>query len=678
MPEIHQPEQDFALPHPKSSLASRLLVGLAAIYLTFAVVRLAWVCDDAYITFRTIDNAVHGYGLRWNISERVQTYTHPLWMLLVLVCRCVTGDVYYTALGISAVCTGIAATLIVRQGRTAAVMATGLVLLGTSRAFTTYATSGLENPLVFCLLAAFAATFLRGGDPARRLFWLSLWAALLGTTRMDTLVLVLPGLALAAWPLRWHQAAFPGVLGFLPFLAWVGFATFYYGTPFPSTAYAKAIAVDLPRVPLLREGVHFLLDVAWRDPLTALTIVSSLVLPLWGRFRQRYLPLLAGVLCYLGYILWIGGDFMALRFAAAPFVLSCFVLTDALRGARARTLWTTAVAAAGLSFLPGVPAQWNSTPVDPMLTLNGPVIDERSFYLPKLGLWSSVPRPIPDSVSGLYDFWGMRGRIFDIHGAVGDIGFIGGPRLHLIDPWLCDPLLMRLPIFDQKHWRVGHYTRRIPEGYLETLVSGRNQLHHPALREYYEHLRLVTEGPLWSWERIATAAGLLVGQHQHLLRQYVEEEYRNPPLQTVQASELTPPDHLPAHWFDTPCRLINEGGLAIRFPGPQSGHAVTLHLDAGDAYSVQFRVGEQVLFETTQMVGDLDHYYEGLRPLRLDLPAAATGFDNILLSHAIDPKAANFLLSQPQAETMNSFQASALKRGTTNDSIWAFAGIRVE
>ncbi len=41
--------------------------------------------DDAYITLRTVDNFINGYGLTWNISERVQAYTHPLWMFLLSI-----------------------------------------------------------------------------------------------------------------------------------------------------------------------------------------------------------------------------------------------------------------------------------------------------------------------------------------------------------------------------------------------------------------------------------------------------------------------------------------------------------------------------------------------------------------------------------------------------------------
>ena len=57
----------------------------ALVWFLHLVVMRAWVAEDAYITFRVIENAFSGYGLRWNIHERVQVYTHPLWMLLQLL-----------------------------------------------------------------------------------------------------------------------------------------------------------------------------------------------------------------------------------------------------------------------------------------------------------------------------------------------------------------------------------------------------------------------------------------------------------------------------------------------------------------------------------------------------------------------------------------------------------------
>ena len=53
----------------------------ATFFLLLLILYQTTLTIDALITFRVIDNFVHGYGLRWNIAERVQAYTNPLWML---------------------------------------------------------------------------------------------------------------------------------------------------------------------------------------------------------------------------------------------------------------------------------------------------------------------------------------------------------------------------------------------------------------------------------------------------------------------------------------------------------------------------------------------------------------------------------------------------------------------
>ena len=80
-------------------LSSRLRVLVAAGLILAALVvilRSAWVCDDAYITFRVVDNLWHGYGLRWNISERVCVYTNPLMMLSMAALYPLTNEFFYT------------------------------------------------------------------------------------------------------------------------------------------------------------------------------------------------------------------------------------------------------------------------------------------------------------------------------------------------------------------------------------------------------------------------------------------------------------------------------------------------------------------------------------------------------------------------------------------------------
>ena len=68
-------------------------------------VRSAWGADDTYITLRSVDNFVNGYGLLWNVAERVQAYTHSLWMFLLSGTYFFTREAYYTTVVVSIVTT---------------------------------------------------------------------------------------------------------------------------------------------------------------------------------------------------------------------------------------------------------------------------------------------------------------------------------------------------------------------------------------------------------------------------------------------------------------------------------------------------------------------------------------------------------------------------------------------
>ena len=50
-------------------------------------IRLRWVCDDIFITFRYIDNWFDGFGLVYNAGERVEGYTHFLWLVVLAAAR---------------------------------------------------------------------------------------------------------------------------------------------------------------------------------------------------------------------------------------------------------------------------------------------------------------------------------------------------------------------------------------------------------------------------------------------------------------------------------------------------------------------------------------------------------------------------------------------------------------
>src|SRR5437879_502662 len=53
------------------------------VFFVWVLLRNTWICEDAFITYRVSDNWIHGFGLRWNPLDRVQVYTHPLWLLCI-------------------------------------------------------------------------------------------------------------------------------------------------------------------------------------------------------------------------------------------------------------------------------------------------------------------------------------------------------------------------------------------------------------------------------------------------------------------------------------------------------------------------------------------------------------------------------------------------------------------
>ena len=189
---------------------------------------------------------VHGYGLTWNVSERVQSYTNPLWLLLFTPFYFVTQNGFYTALFFSMAVSTCAVVLFVWKIARSDVAATlGVLTLTFSVAFVDYSTSGLENPLTHLLLGLFIWVYwtreVSVGSEARRSVagiegvpWLlSFLASLAALNRMDTILLFLPGLVhvLAvrrncAASGRWRLARFRSCCGW-------AFRCSITGLPFP-------------------------------------------------------------------------------------------------------------------------------------------------------------------------------------------------------------------------------------------------------------------------------------------------------------------------------------------------------------------------------------------------------------------------------------------------------------
>ncbi|MDX9991339.1 MAG: hypothetical protein RBS68_04755 [Anaerolineales bacterium] len=501
---------------------------LSILFLVFLTIllRTAWLGDDAYITMRSVDNWVHGYGLTWNPGERVQTFSHPLWMLLLAGVYAVLGQAYFSLIGLSLlVSLGVMAVFIARASRDLSALAFGWLLLVLSHAFLDYSTSGLENPLSHLLALVFVLVFLeRIPVPAnRRVFILSLLAGLAVLNRMDTLLLYLPALAGLLWQSKTRRRLMELVAGFIPFLLWSLFALFYYGFIFPNTYYAK-LNTAIPHTTLLHQGVIYYLNEVLFDPLTLAVIVCGLLASLAGAERRQR-AIAFGMVLYLGYIFYIGGDLMSGRFFSIIFLMSVSLLlphfekfnwqTKALAGLAVLFLGLMAPSAA---FLP--PAS-----IDIETAHRTGVSDERAFYYSASGLtrWGrSHKLPEHEWVSEGIALREQQTPVY-VGKGIGYLGFYAGPQVHVIDYFaLSDPLLARLPVQPGLKWDIGHIRREIPAGYLESLASAENQIADPNLAAYYEKLSILTRANLWSWERISTIVEFNLGRYLPLLDAYLQ------------------------------------------------------------------------------------------------------------------------------------------------------------
>lgn len=495
---------------------------MAALGLYFvALVRTSWVADDAFITLRVVDNALHGYGPRWNVDERVQVYTHPLWFLALTIAVACVRDAYPAALVLCAVASLATVGMLAWRfaSRDPAIAAGLIVALALSRAFVDYSTSGLENPLSHLLLASFILLAI-GGEAwtDRRLALLSLLAGLLVTNRMDAVILVAPALGYRLGVQRTMRSSGIVLAGFAPFLLWEIFAIVYYGSPWPNAAFAK-LNTGIPAGEMVGQGTLYLVDALRRDPISPALIAAGLAAALTRPRRPMAVAIGCGLAAYVAYVVRIGGDFMAGRFLTAPLLVGAVLLAERLLEASRRPRLVVGGALLALGAIGVVPPLVGGVSYAARdLNAIGPhgIADERRYYFPSTGLFGGsrgVPRPSPADpwVNAGLDL--RRNHVdLTVAGAVGLLGYHAGPRVHIVDfHAVTDPFLSRLPAELNDNWRIGHFRRAIPAGYLASLVSGANRFADPALGQAWRRVERITRGPIFAADRWRDVLALALG-----------------------------------------------------------------------------------------------------------------------------------------------------------------------
>lgn len=310
-----------------------------------------FVTDDAYISFVFARNLAEHGALVFNPGmDPVEGYTNFLWTLVLgLLMRVglepeLTARVLGTAFGLANL---VVAWRLVDEivGEIAgepdgaprggwALVAPAL--LAFSAGFACWSSGGLETQMFTFWVSLSFYAYVRAEREPRWLPRMGVFLALSAMTRPEGLLVtaIIGGHRLVANLIR-ERRLVPTrteIACLCLFLAvwapWYAWRWWYYGYPFPNTAYVKAGGAPPAgyTATLLSNGLYYVWQWAWQTKtvLAAPVIVAGLVGARPGSRRLYAGSLaLALALVYLAYTVSVGGDFMGLhRFVMPVFVIA--------------------------------------------------------------------------------------------------------------------------------------------------------------------------------------------------------------------------------------------------------------------------------------------------------------------------------------------------------------------
>ncbi|HTK82022.1 MAG TPA: hypothetical protein VL633_07000 [Bacteroidota bacterium] len=351
------------------ALAGLLIGGMYASQLKF-------VNDDAFISFRYARNAVNGFGLVYNVGEKVEGYTNFLWTMLIAAGMKLQIEpvkfsevlgIFFYLCTLSLFC-AISWKLNPRRSSGLFVIPLTAVCLAVHRDFSVYATSGLETSFYTFLISALFACMLFGRS--RTSLLLSGFIVVLAMmTRPDGIIFLMAS-AFYVVLKRKNVAGnlfalfLPVVLLFLPYWFW---RYSYFGAFFPNTYYAKSIDqayyargiwyvivyVQTYYILLLIPVIGFIYLVRKiRSTSQTQTLNES-----WKEFSEGseshpFVLSALFILIQLFYVIRIGGDFMFARFLIPITPMLFFALEQLTLRQRKTLLYVSLCAAviAGTAF----------------------------------------------------------------------------------------------------------------------------------------------------------------------------------------------------------------------------------------------------------------------------------------------------------------------------------------
>jgi len=512
----------------------------AILIFTGIITLLAWQSDDSYHAYIMAKNLVDGNGFVYNIGQRATASTCPLFTLVVAAGYFVLRDMFFVSLLINIIFSVLAFRILINDFcKTGKQTIFSLIVLISSVSFVSYTTSGLENSMLFFLGACFLKVyFAHERYDSKSMIILAVLISLIAMTRMDAVLIFAP-MAVYVYLSKRDGVSFAkavglGILGLLPFVLWEVFATFYYGFPFPNTAYAK-LGTDFALRDYLVRGIRYYLNAAICDPIILIVPIFVLIAAISVR-KAQYIVCMAGPVLYGLYLLYVGGDFMLGRhFTVMYFVsLICYMdiknreFSELGRGAAFHRTFVGFVIAAMIFTCT------SKVITDQFLfgrTFGSPISDERAGYFTTSSLFNNIYSLVTEGELCIQDTWnedgideirkdGLDGGILE---SVPGITKYYNNDVYLNDLYaLGDPYLAHLPAVKEGGWRIGHMWRESPIGYNNLVRFGwdTGAIKNDDARQYYEIIDEITRGDLFDKERLIKVININLGKYDYLIDNY--------------------------------------------------------------------------------------------------------------------------------------------------------------
>lgn len=415
-----------------------------------------WMNEDAFINLRVVEQIVSGNGPVFNAGERVEAFTSPLWLAILLVIRVTLGQVMAIEWAIVVVSLVMAAGAFWLAARTtrrlhptgSTVVPVGLLAIAAVPVVWDFSTSGLEMALVWVWLAGSWAILVEAAQRSDRMQG---WSRVVALVVLGLGPIVRPDLALMSVCLvmAWIWITGPGSIGAVAdiaiaiaiALAYQVFRMGFYASLVPSTALAKD-AGGLH----VAQGWRYALDLSrpyhlWLPLLVAAGLIASTVARGTRDVRIACGAMVAAALVHTAYLVAIGGDYMhgrlllpALFALVVPAGAAVPMIGRSATGARSsaparqrQTGWVTLSAVVAIA----VVSAWAVICAGSFRYQN-----TRSFALAPITSWREIsPKPLVQPEELRTFFWGgVQVAAAYERGERGTIGLLGNKVIPSGDP----------------------------------------------------------------------------------------------------------------------------------------------------------------------------------------------------------------------------------------------------